>query len=209
MHTTLYRFFDAQDRLLYVGIAGRPAERAHQHSKKKEWWSEVDHSTYEHFSTREAAAAAEVAAIVTEHPVYNVVHNGKRTTPDPRVEFSCVECGELVGDGQGYVQVDSHFAHAMFRAFGHVDQLVAQNLEATREVQELAALGCHANWQAFHLKCDPDIDSPHYWIAVDRLRTNKDLLDTEDHIGGKVWGAFTDIRDFIDFHLIRGMANAK
>lgn len=30
MHTTLYRFFDADDRLLYVGIAGRPAERTHQ-----------------------------------------------------------------------------------------------------------------------------------------------------------------------------------
>lgn len=83
MRTTLYRFFDVQDRLLYVGIAGRPAERAHQHSKEKEWWLEVTRSTYEHFTTREAAAAAEVAAIVTEHPLYNVVHNTKGSSPLP------------------------------------------------------------------------------------------------------------------------------
>lgn len=74
-HTTLYRFFDQDDRLLYVGIAGNPARRAHEHSKAKPWWSDVARSTMEHFATREEAAAAEVAAIVTEAPLHNVIHN--------------------------------------------------------------------------------------------------------------------------------------
>jgi len=81
--TTLYRFFDADDRLLYVGIAGNPGRRFHQHANGpdgKPWWSHVARSTMEHFDTREEAAAAEVAAIVTERPMHNVVHN-RSTSP--------------------------------------------------------------------------------------------------------------------------------
>ena len=84
--TTLYRFFDADDRLLYVGIAGNPGRRFHQHANGpdgKPWWSHVARSTMEHFDTREEAAAAEVAAIVTEHPLHNVAHNnGTGTNTD-------------------------------------------------------------------------------------------------------------------------------
>lgn len=76
--TTLYRFFDRHDRLLYVGIAGNPARRHHEHSKSKPWWGEVARSTMEHFPTREEAAVAEVAAIRSESPLHNVVHNEGR-----------------------------------------------------------------------------------------------------------------------------------
>jgi len=83
--TTLYRFFDVDGGLLYVGIAGNPARRAHDHSKTKPWWTDVARSTMEHYTTREAAAAAEVAAIITERPLHNVTHNhggASGNTPD-------------------------------------------------------------------------------------------------------------------------------
>lgn len=77
MNTTLYRFYDQNERLLYVGISGNPGRRFHEHSKDKGWWAQVARSTMEHHPTREEAAAAEVAAIITERPLHNIVHGGR------------------------------------------------------------------------------------------------------------------------------------
>jgi predicted GIY-YIG superfamily endonuclease len=79
--TTLYRLRDSQGKLLYVGISGNPGRRFHQHSKDKPWWPQVASSTMEHFDTRREAEAAEMDAIKTERPAFNVVHNdGKQAT---------------------------------------------------------------------------------------------------------------------------------
>jgi predicted GIY-YIG superfamily endonuclease len=78
--TTLYRLADAQGVLLYVGIAGNPGRRFEQHKKDKLWWGDVAAITLEHFQTREEAAAAELAAIRSEHPRYNIV--GRVTEKD-------------------------------------------------------------------------------------------------------------------------------
>lgn len=95
--TTLYRFFDAQDRLLYIGIAGNPGRRFHQHAQEKPWWPQVTRSTMEHHPTREAALVAEKAAIQTEHPLWNVVHNGDRPVPEAELtdyDWSTWTCGD-------------------------------------------------------------------------------------------------------------------
>jgi hypothetical protein len=73
--TTLYRFYDADDRLLYVGISERGPERWRAHRKDKPWWTEVVRTTTEHYDNRAAALEAERAAIIAEQPAYNVVHN--------------------------------------------------------------------------------------------------------------------------------------
>lgn len=75
MNTTLYRFYDAADDLLYVGIAGNPGRRFNEHCKDKAWWGEVVRSTMEHFCNRQAAEIAERVAIRHERPRYNVVYN--------------------------------------------------------------------------------------------------------------------------------------
>lgn len=77
VRTALYRFFDAQDRLLYVGISTWGIRRWREHSRSKDWWPDVVRTTIEHYPSREAAAAAEVEAIRTEHPLYNVAHTGR------------------------------------------------------------------------------------------------------------------------------------
>lgn len=73
----LYRLFSAVDRLVYVGIGEVPEVRWKQHSYTKSWWSEVDptKTTVTWFNSRDEAAAAEVVAIKTEKPLYNVQHN--------------------------------------------------------------------------------------------------------------------------------------
>lgn len=73
--TTLYRFYDRDGLLLYIGIAGNPARRFKQHNDDKLWWSTVATSTMEHYPTRAAALKAEKLAIEAEVPLHNWVHN--------------------------------------------------------------------------------------------------------------------------------------
>lgn len=70
--TTLYRFFDDRDRLLYVGISSNPGRRFSQHGLAKPWWDQVARSTMEHFPTRSLAEMAERQAIWDENPLYNI-----------------------------------------------------------------------------------------------------------------------------------------
>lgn len=73
--TSLYRLYDEEGVLLYVGIAGNPGRRFEQHRGQKPWWHEVSSMSLEHFDTRDEALIAEKDAIVTEHPLYNRQHS--------------------------------------------------------------------------------------------------------------------------------------
>jgi len=64
----LYRFFDAQNVLLYVGISINPPQRWNQHRVEKPWWMEVAQVTVEY---PEDAVMAERLAIISENPRYN------------------------------------------------------------------------------------------------------------------------------------------
>lgn len=70
--TTLYRLFDDEGDLLYVGIAGNPGRRFEQHRSDKPWWGEVSGLTLEHHPDRAAALAAELKAIRSENPRHNI-----------------------------------------------------------------------------------------------------------------------------------------
>lgn len=72
----LYRMFDKDDRLLYVGLTKNPPGRFKSHSDTKSWWHEVAQIGIEHFISREELVAAEIVAIKSEKPVYNIIHNG-------------------------------------------------------------------------------------------------------------------------------------
>src|SRR5436190_14951554 len=73
--TALYRLYDADDRLLYVGVSNDPPYRMAQHAKDKPWWPTVATQKLEWLDTREEAFDAEKLAIFTERPKYNHVHN--------------------------------------------------------------------------------------------------------------------------------------
>lgn len=79
----LYRMFDDQNNLLYVGQSIRLAERMHQHSKDKSWWP-PKRIEIEQYENANALNEAERQVIQTEKPLHNVMHNGKinlRRTP--------------------------------------------------------------------------------------------------------------------------------
>lgn len=70
--TALYRLFDSEGRLLYVGITFNPRNRWAGHSATKSWWKQVVRREIEWHETRYAAEAAERAAILAERPLYNI-----------------------------------------------------------------------------------------------------------------------------------------
>lgn len=69
--TALYRLYDAENRLLYVGIAGDPVARVRQHRLDQVWGSEIARDEVKWLDTRALADAAESFAIRTENPLYN------------------------------------------------------------------------------------------------------------------------------------------
>ena len=73
----LYRFFDREDRLLYVGITEEPIKRWNAHASRK-WWPSAARYRVEWYATRPKAERAEREAIVAERPQHNVVFNRDR-----------------------------------------------------------------------------------------------------------------------------------
>lgn len=71
----LYRHWDADGRLLYVGIAKRPMARERQHEASSPWMVFQAEMTVEPFGSRADAEAAEAEAIRTEEPLFNVAGN--------------------------------------------------------------------------------------------------------------------------------------
>lgn len=69
--TALYRLFDQEGRLLYVGVAFDPQKRWKDHVVFKSWWPDVARKDIEWYETRTAALAVETQAIHSEKPLYN------------------------------------------------------------------------------------------------------------------------------------------
>lgn len=72
--TALYRLFDANDRLLYVGISENPERRwqTHAYTARATWWPQVARKTVKWYDTRPDAADAELKAIGSERPLHNL-----------------------------------------------------------------------------------------------------------------------------------------
>lgn len=75
----LYRFFDADGTLLYVGATTNPASRFDDHSKVQPWWPEVATITLQHCFDWDEMDTAETEAIRTENPKYNHLHSKTAT----------------------------------------------------------------------------------------------------------------------------------
>lgn len=71
MTDVVYRFYDADGRLLYVGRTGKLVERMAQHRRKQPWFADIATTTLVLCSSYTAAIAAEAHAIKTENPLYN------------------------------------------------------------------------------------------------------------------------------------------
>jgi hypothetical protein len=72
LKTALYRHFDAQGVLLYVGISLSAVHRLEQHKRSAGWFGEIARVDVEWHETRAEALTAEAIAIAKEEPSWNV-----------------------------------------------------------------------------------------------------------------------------------------
>jgi excisionase family DNA binding protein len=70
----LYRHFDAEGNLLYVGVSLSAMNRLAQHKDASVWFPRIATVKIKPFPSREKALAAEREAITAEKPLHNVVH---------------------------------------------------------------------------------------------------------------------------------------
>jgi len=192
----LYRFFDDQGDLLYVGITMNPSARWPQHKRDKHWWHQVENITLEVFGSRKEVLDAETEAIKTEHPRYNVVHNDARDaaviTPAPDVlSWTCGACPNLVDDGDGLLWVSAVDYE------GYRDDLTVWREVHGDGGHNLAAFMAHpepAQWLVAHFDCLPAFgDEEHlYSFPIERARTPSAVLGLTAFLMGKTWLSSTD-----------------
>jgi hypothetical protein len=71
--TELYRHYDADGKLLYVGISLSAVIRLAAHKQTSEWFNRIVQIKIERFSNRRAALIAERTAILAENPEFNTL----------------------------------------------------------------------------------------------------------------------------------------
>lgn len=107
----LYRHFDKDGDLLYVGISLSAIDRSKQHRTGSEWWPEVASITVENFASRAAAERAERKAIASERPIHNKMHADQFPAPIPDwADRSTI-------DGNGRVTLAARFRDTMGQTF--------------------------------------------------------------------------------------------
>ena len=74
----VYRHYAEGDILLYVGYTSRLNRRNSEHAASESWWREVADTTWESFDSRDEAIHAELKAIQTEHPLWNIKGRPRR-----------------------------------------------------------------------------------------------------------------------------------
>jgi predicted GIY-YIG superfamily endonuclease len=76
--TVLYKAYDADGLLLYVGISGGIIARFAQHVDGSPWSRVMARMEVEWFATRDEALKAEKASIKSLRPLFNIAHADKR-----------------------------------------------------------------------------------------------------------------------------------
>jgi GIY-YIG catalytic domain-containing protein len=111
----IYRHFNAEGELLYVGISLSAIVRLAGHRNKSEWFDKIARVEIENLPNRSAALKAELLAIKTEKPKHNL--SGKpefRPKPQnpPKTSFTLdkVKPGEMYDANQtcSFLKLKSH-----------------------------------------------------------------------------------------------------
>lgn len=199
---TLYRFFAADDTLLYVGLTVNPGRRMEKHRATQPWWKDDARIEMEQHADIATLRAAEREAIETEKPLFNQRMNSRTFRFDTLV-WPCDICSAPIDDNDGYLTMsyaELHNYRAAVKA--HDDRMAAAHPEWENgwriySLGELYDWPPRVAWQAFHGACDPDPESSDYWIGVERLRTPRALIGWCAHLGEKKWLVDTNWRQIL------------
>lgn len=71
---SLYRHFDANGSLLYIGVSLSTMHRLSEHQDHSHWFKQISRVEIEHYGSRALALQAERVAIKAEKPKHNIRH---------------------------------------------------------------------------------------------------------------------------------------
>ncbi len=95
--TALYRHYDSDGVLLYIGITSSMRRRLREHEGNSDWYERISRITIERYESRDAALLAEKDAICREGPLYNIQWANVPVPFYPSIELSpgdlCPHCG--------------------------------------------------------------------------------------------------------------------
>lgn len=95
--TALYRLYDTDDELLYLGVSFNPDARWEQHRNEKHWAHLVVRKAVEWYPTRPAALVAEAEATAVEKPLHD--SSWRKTQAGDKPEWLDPEGRQAVVDG--------------------------------------------------------------------------------------------------------------
>ena len=151
MRTALYRHYDADGGLLYVGISLCAVSRLAQHRLAAKWYSDIRRVEVEWFNNRPAAVDAEKLAIVKEKPRHNIVGTKVtlRLTDDERpwavfqVDTGCVNGWFNYGAAENPAERAAQLAwhNAFWPEYEHIIMLrTAHNADYVNEHSSLVSV---------------------------------------------------------------------
>lgn len=168
--TALYRLYDNNGELLYVGITNKPNHRFGQHRRTKPWWPRVARKELKWFSTTEDASKAEKKAITEEEPRYNLSANAlkiTRKTPDkPRISYKDIadDLRRAILDGQFAPGARLPGQHQLMREYGVAESTVRQafsTLAAEQLITSRQGAGRFVRDLDANLTISVAVDEPH------------------------------------------------
>lgn len=75
--TALYRHYQADGQLAYIGVTKDPQRRLAQHVAKADWVATITTTEMQWFNSKPEAMAAEADAIRSEKPLFNKIYSDR------------------------------------------------------------------------------------------------------------------------------------
>lgn len=198
MSQTLYRFYDKQGTLIYVGITLDPPARFRSHTHTQNWWDQVSEIRIGLQPDRPSVLVAEKDAIRREGPRYNITHNTAPASAAPGdIRWACDGCGREIAPGQGYIYVNDRDIETYERALRERETQRVGKGCITVTLADLADGPHVARWHVYHGSCDPEPEESGYWIDVGHWATASAGFDWAAHLVAKSWIQATDFEKLL------------
>jgi hypothetical protein len=136
--TALYRLYDIESDLLYIGISRTPEGRFKVHARYQPWWHLVEYIDLTWFPSYDLARLEELARQRSERPPFNSMdHSQCRLSWDmpalkcdagPETALTATRIREALAEGR-WQAGQRLAAHVVSRALGLSPYLAAQALE--------------------------------------------------------------------------------
>lgn len=171
----VYRLFDADDGLLYVGCTHDLTMRMRYHHYRTSWIGEVTRTVVETHPDRRAALLAERAAIVLERPRYNKTHIGWAPEQVAAIVAATVKTAPakpsgLAGQDEPECEAGIMTAAPQLELFDRLADLKTQAWAAVREhrPKDFLALASTLEAECEEYRAEHHPDAREVFVVCDR-----------------------------------------